>query len=89
MKKINNFFEIYNRIKDIVRAIQVGVNGYDFELGEVSIGSGGNYVFVPINYMNYGEELTQYIKIPYDILETGNGIDKFIREQIKYFYCPF
>lgn len=89
MKKIDNFFEIYKRINDMVRAIQVGVDGYDFEIGDISKGSRGDYVLVAINYMNYGEVLTKYIQIPYNILETGHGIDKYIREQITNFDCPF
>lgn len=89
MKKINNFFEIYRRIKDIVRGIQIGVDGYDFEIGEISIGSGGDYALVAIDYMNYGEVLTKYIQVPYNILETGHGIDKYIREQIINFNIPF
>lgn len=89
MKKIDNFFEIYRRIKDIVCAIKVGVNGYDFQVGDITPGVEGDYAFVGINYINFGEELTHYIKIPYNVLIKGNGMEKFIREQIKYFGCPF
>ena len=89
MKKIDNFFEIYRRIKDIVSAIKVGVNGYDFQVGDITPGTEGGYAFVGINYVNFGEEMTKYIQIPYDVLEKGNGIDKFIREQITDFGCQF
>ena len=89
MKKVDNFFEIYKRINDIVRAIQVGVDGYDFKVGDITPGVEGDYAFVGINYINYEEELTKYIKIPYEVLEKGNGMDKFIREQITNFDIPF
>ena len=89
MKKIDNFFEIYKRINDIVRAIQVEVDVYDFKIEDISKGQYNTYALVTINYTNYGKELTKHVEIPYEVLEKGNGMEKFIREQINDFDCPF
>ena len=86
--KVKNFFEIYINIQEIGKRILNGVNEFG-SVGSITPGSNGYYAFVDLNYEKYGEELTKNIHIPYEILETKNGIDKFVREQITNFYCPF
>ena len=84
---VKDFFKIYTNIKEIVRSILSGVK-QSGKVGEISDNPSGMYAFVEIIYFDCGEELTKNIKIPYSVLSTGNGRQKYIAEQITNFNKP-
>ena len=81
---VNDFVRIYSLIENIVRRILQGVDCRG-SLGGITDNPSNEHVMVEIVFFNWGHENSTYIYIPYKLLSTGNGVDKFIRQEITKF----
>lgn len=81
---IKDFIRIYDTLKHVSRAILEGSDHHG-HLGDITVNEEKQYVQFELIFRAWGYDNSKYIDIPFKVLSTGNGLDKFVRQEIRNF----
>lgn len=81
---IKDFIRIYDTLKHVSKSILEGV-GRRGHLGDITVNEEKQYVQFELVFQDWGYDNSKWINIPFKVLSTGNGLDKFVRNEIRNF----